>query len=66
MQPPQQGSRHTVTFKNRGLPSSRAGDPYSSFTVRKPITVRGGLAAPWMDSHPTMPWRSWTSCTTRR
>ena len=37
-------------FKNRGLPSSRAGDPYSSFTVQKPITVRGGIAAPWMDS----------------
>lgn len=37
-------------FKNRGLPSSRAGDPYSSFTVKKPITVRGGIAAPWMDS----------------
>lgn len=29
---------------------SRASDPYSSFTVRKPITVRGGIAAPWMDS----------------
>ena len=37
-------------FRNRGLPSSRAGDPYSSFTVKKPITVRGGIAAPWTDS----------------
>ncbi|WP_369344762.1 TNT domain-containing protein [Demequina maris] len=37
-------------FENRGLLSSRASDPYSLFTVQKPITVRGGIAAPWMDS----------------
>lgn len=37
-------------FNERGLPGSRSGDPYSAFTVKQPLTVRGGIAAPWKDS----------------
>lgn len=37
-------------FGQRGLPSTRAADPYSVFEVQKRTVVRGGTVVPWADS----------------
>jgi len=37
-------------FGARGLPSARAGDPYSVFEVQRRTVVKSGTAGPWLDS----------------